>query len=234
MVKHRLAVIPARGGSKRIPKKNIIDFLGRPMIEWTIEAAQKSNCFDHILVSTDDEEIAEISRKAGAQVPFLRNHHLDDFSPISLATTLALKQAESHWNIKFDQVVQLMANCPLRNSNDIKKAIKAFETNKRLFQISCFRFGWMNPWWAAKLNKNGTPDHVFSKEERNKRSQDQETLFCPTGSIWIANGQDLKISNDFYGPQHCFEELNWVSAVDIDNYEDIAFAVAASQFKLDS
>ncbi|MBW3010546.1 cytidylyltransferase domain-containing protein, partial [Acinetobacter baumannii] len=74
----QLAVIPARGGSKRIPRKNIKDFYGKPMIAWSIEAALKSECFDEVWVSTDDQEIADIAVKFGAKVPFLRPAHLSD------------------------------------------------------------------------------------------------------------------------------------------------------------
>jgi N-acylneuraminate cytidylyltransferase len=70
----RLAVIPARGGSKRIPRKNIKDFHGKPMIAWPIMAAIESKCFDHIIVSTDDAEIAEVAKSYGAEVPFIRPH----------------------------------------------------------------------------------------------------------------------------------------------------------------
>jgi pseudaminic acid cytidylyltransferase len=78
----KLAIIPARGGSKRIPRKNIKDFCGKPMIAWSIDAARKSNLFDHIIVSTDDEEIAEIARNCGAETPFMRPGELaDDLTP---------------------------------------------------------------------------------------------------------------------------------------------------------
>ena len=74
----KVAVIPARGGSKRIPGKNIRDFCGKPMIAWSIEAARASGCFDEVIVSTDDEKIAEVARQCGATVPFMRPEHLSD------------------------------------------------------------------------------------------------------------------------------------------------------------
>ena len=77
----RLAIIPARGGSKRIPRKNVKDFCGKPMIAWSIEAAKASGCFDQIIVSTDDDEIARVARAWGATVPFMRPAELaDDFT----------------------------------------------------------------------------------------------------------------------------------------------------------
>jgi N-acylneuraminate cytidylyltransferase len=136
-----IAIILARGGSKRIPKKNIIDFMGRPMITWTIEAAIKSKIFDKIIVSTDSEEIAKVGRDYGLEVPFLREDKNDDISPVSEATIAAVKQAELHYNEKYDIVVQLMANAPMRNENDIKKHFNKFINQKRDFQLSSFKFG---------------------------------------------------------------------------------------------
>jgi len=86
VTRSRVAIIPARGGSKRIEKKNIINFCGKPMIAWTIEAAKKSEMFERVVVSTDDQEIAEVARQCGASVPFLRKQYADDISPVSLAT----------------------------------------------------------------------------------------------------------------------------------------------------
>src|SRR5690606_22090036 len=94
----KIAIIPARGGSKRLPKKNILDFKGKPMIAWTIEAAISSELFDKVIVSTDTEEIKEISIQYGAEVPFLRQNTGDDFSPVSLATIEALNQAEKYFD----------------------------------------------------------------------------------------------------------------------------------------
>ena len=220
-----IAIIPARGGSKRIPKKNIIDFMGKPMIAWTIEAAVKSKIFDKIIVSTDSEEIAKVGRDYGLEVPFLREDKNDDISPVSEATIAAVKQAELHYNEKYDIVVQLMANAPIRNEDDIKKQYNEFIKYNRNFQLSSFKFGWMNPWWAAKINKDGSPDWLYP-DGIVKRSQDLDDLYCPTGAIWIANIRKLKLSNSFYGPDYKFCEINWKSAVDIDDYDDLEFAKA--------
>lgn len=227
---NNIAIIPARGGSKRVPKKNILDFDGKPMIAWTIEAAINSSIFSKVLVSTDCEEIAEISKNFGAEVPFLRRSFSDDITPVSVATCDALKQAEEYWNEEFDCVIQLMANCPLRNSSDIANSMNAFIQNKRDFQISCFKFGWMNPWWAFKFNDSGEHELMFP-DAQFQRSQDLDDLFCPTGSIWIANAKKLKDSKTFYGNNYKFEEINWISAVDIDDYDDLNFAKTLKSFK---
>lgn len=221
----RIAVIPARGGSKRIPKKNIIDFMGKPIMGWTIDAALESQAFERIILSTDDPEFAEIGRKLGLDVPFLRKEKNDDISPVSEATIEAIKQAESHYNEEYNIVVQLMANAPMRTSVDINRHLEEFEKNNRDFQISCFPFGWMNPWWSVKLDKEGTPEWMLPKGF-NERSQDLEKLYCPTGVTWIAKVEELKKAGTFYGPNYKFCEIDWKSAVDIDDYEDLDFAKA--------
>ena len=220
-----IAVIPARGGSKRIPHKNIIEFMGKPMIAWTIEAAQKSNLFDKIIVSTDSSEIADVAIKCGLDVPFLRNDKSDDKSTVTEATIVAIHQAEIYYNENYEIVVQLMANAPIRDEIDIKEHFKQFLESDKSFQISSFKFGWMNPWWAFKLNNNGEYDWML-KDGVGKRSQDLEELYCPTGAIWIAKVEALKKAGTFYGPDFNFCEINWKHAVDIDNFEDLEFAKA--------
>lgn len=222
----KICIIPARGGSKRIPQKNILDFFEKPMIVWTIEAALKSKIFDKVVVSTDDEKIAEISKKFGADVPFFRNDKNDDISPVSEATLTTLKQLKSNLGLEYDYVVQLMANCPLRDGNDIIQSWNHFQNRQLNFQLSSFKFGWMNPWWSARIQEDGKPIAMFP-ESKLKRSQDLPPLYCPTGAIWIAKTIELMKSGTFYGPGYEFCEVNWISAVDIDDYEDLKMAKAA-------
>lgn len=221
-----IAVIPARGGSKRIPNKNIIDFYGKPMIAWTIEAAIKSNLFDEILVSTDDEEIAQIAREYGAEVPFLREEASDDFSPVAIATIAAIKQMERYKKQEYDIVVQLMANCPLRSAITIGKAYKEFLSNSETSLLSSFHYGMFNPWWAHQIDKDNKAKPLFDNDLRTMRSQDQAELFCPTGAIWISNVKNLKQTNTFYYNDYRFYPISWMEAIDIDDYNDLKLAKA--------
>lgn len=225
-----IAIIPARGGSKRIPGKNVIPFRGRPMIGWTIEAALESGVFDKVIVSTDDPKIADIARSEGAEVPFLRDAHADDQSPVSEAIITAIGQAEQYFGKSFLTVAQLMPNCPLRNADDIRSAWERFQGSSHNFQISAFEFGWMNPWWAAKLGDDSQPIWTFP-EARKSRSQDLEKLYCPTGATWIADVSSLIESRTFYGPGHILHPMPWQSAVDIDDYNDLHMAEALSMIK---
>ena len=225
--KKTVAVIPARGGSKRIPNKNIIDFNGKPMIAWTIDAAQKSGLFDKIVVSTDSEEIAAIGREYGADVPFLRDEKADDFSPVSEGTLRTLIQMEKQGEF-FTNVVQLFAVCPLRNAEDIINSYRFFEENTSPFVLSCFEYAWMNPWWAISLNEQHEAKWIFD-EAKQARSQDLPKLYSPTGAIWIAKVEELKKEKTFYGKGHIFWKLDWKRAVDIDNYEDLDLANVLSK-----
>jgi N-acylneuraminate cytidylyltransferase len=220
-----IAIIPARSGSKRIPNKNIAEFVGKPMIAWTIEAALESGIFSDVLVSTDGEEIAELSRNFGASVPFLRNtEYADDFTPVSVATVSSLIQMEQHKLIHYDVVVQLMPNCPRRTADDIIDSYDNFLNSGADFQISVFRFGWMNPWWAMKLDeKTMRPIPIFP-EAWKKRSQDMEKLYCPTGAVWIAEAKGLKEKRTFYGDGYKVFPLDWQNAVDIDDMDDLRMA----------
>ena len=108
-----VAIIPARGGSKRIKNKNIVDFKGEPMIVKTLKVAQQCKLIDKVIVSTESKKILNICKKYGDKTPFLRQNAFDDKSSVQQATLEALKQCESHFS-KFDIVVQLMPNCPIR------------------------------------------------------------------------------------------------------------------------
>ena len=217
-----IAIIPARGGSKRLPGKNIQLFDGLPMIAHTIKAALDSDLFEHVLVSTDSEEIANVSRQYGAKVPFLREKYADDMTPVSEATLAALCQAEEYFEEKFDNVVQLMANCPLKTSENVKAIFDHHLKNDNNFTLSVFKFGWMNPWWALKVDQMGNGEKLFS--DAFIRSQDLPDLYCPTGAIWCAKSEALKKDRSFYGDGHKFFEIPWQNAVDIDNKEDLDFA----------
>jgi len=220
-----IAIIPARGGSKRIPHKNIMDFMGKPLIAWTIEAAKEAAIFDRIIVSTDDRIIAEIAEGYGVEVPFLRNGASDDITPVSIATIESVKQAQECWGEEYNVVMQLMATCPLRNRKEIINSFNHFIQAKVNYQLSCFKFNYMNPWWAFKLKKDYRPEYIF-KKFYGKRSQDLPELYCPTGAIWIAKTKDLIRENSFYGNGHIFYPIDWKAAIDIDNFEDAEFAEA--------
>jgi N-acylneuraminate cytidylyltransferase len=218
-----IAVIPARGGSKRIPHKNIRIIGGKPMIVWTIEAALNSNLFDRVIVSTDDTEIAEVSRAHGASVPFLRDAALDDYAPVSSATIRALEQVEELLGESYDVVVQLMANCPLRTASIIQAAVAEFTESQADFQVCFFEAPLVIPWWAARLDSHRRPQPLFP-EAVQKRSQDLDVLFFPTGAVWVAKSEKLRVAGTFHEPGRRAFVLPWQAAVDIDTEADFELA----------
>lgn len=226
----RIAIVLARGGSKRLPRKNILEFFGKPMVAWTIHAALESHQFDRVLVSTDDDDIAHIARSHGAEVPFLRDAAADDMATSSEATLVALKQAERYWGEQYDTVAQLMANCPLRDSSDITQAMSNFDAGPSASQISCFRFGWMNPWWALKLDNEGRGERLHP-EIGSARSQDLPRLHCPTGALWVAHTGALKEARTFATADCAYQPMSWISAMDIDDEEDLEMARACYLIK---
>ena len=228
LVEHRVAVIPARGGSKRLPNKNIMEFYGKPMIAWTIEAALHSRLFDLVLVSTDCEEIARVSRAFGAAVPFLRTNYADDFSTVSEATISALEQLKNYNGKSYETVVQLMANCPLRSIKTIREQVKAFEADKNRYSLlSGFKYGMFNPWWAHEEKEDGSFQKVLTSTNIKARSQDLPELVCPSGAVWISHYQQLMNTGTFYSADYRFHQISWLEAIDIDDKDDLLLAKAA-------
>ncbi|HEY8256269.1 MAG TPA: acylneuraminate cytidylyltransferase family protein [Gemmatimonadales bacterium] len=219
----RLAVIPARGGSKRIPRKNVRPLDGRPMIAYTVEAALESGLFARVVVSTDSEEIAAAATEAGAEVPFLRAAQLaDDVTPVSEATADALDRLDPDARL-YDAVAQLMPNCPLRTAGDIRESFSAFRAAGSHSQLSVTRFGWQNPWWAMRLGEGRELQPVFETVVTS-RSQDLPELFCPTGAIWWAKAATLRRTRTFHVPGRTGWEIPWQHGVDIDTEDDWAMA----------
>lgn len=218
-----IAIIPARGGSKRIPGKNLRSLGGKPIIAYTIAAARESGLFARVVVSTDSPEIAEVARQYGAEVPFFRDQNLaDDFTPVSLVTADALLRLDPAGD-RFDSVAQLMPNCPLRTARDVSDSYRQFEKTGAESQISVVRYGWQNPWWAMRLNDRRELHPVFP-EQMAMRSQDLPELFCPTGAIWWARTTTLRRTKTFHLQNRTGWEIPWRRGIDIDTFEDWAMA----------
>lgn len=219
MPRTHIAIIPARGGSKRIPGKNIRALAGKPIIAYTIAAARESGCFGRVVVSTDSGEIAEVARQYGAEVPFLRDESLaDDFTPVSSVTADALHRLDPAGDI-FDLVAQLMPNCPLRTANDVSESYRQFRRTGAVSQISIVRYGWQNPWWAMGKGEQQELKPLFEKQ-MNMRSQDLPELFCPTGAIWWTHSETLRMTRTFHMDKRTGWEIPWQRGIDIDTFED--------------
>lgn len=218
-----LAVIPARGGSKRVPDKNIRTLGGRPLIAHTIAAALESGLFARVVVTTDSPAIADVAQACGAEVPFMRSAELaDDHTPVSAATVDALQRLDPA-SATYAAVCQLMPNCPLRLASDIIGSRDQFVRTGAGSQLSVVRYGWLNPWWAMQRDDNFVIEPVF-EQQLKQRSQDLPELFCPTGAVWWATADYLRRHGGFHGPGRTGWELAWQRGVDIDTIEDFDLA----------
>lgn len=218
-----LAVVPARGGSKRLPRKNVLPFAGRPLLAHTLEAALGSGVFERVVVSTDDDEIAAVAVAYGAEAQMRDPALADDHTPsseVTLAVLAALGGAA-----RYPLVAQLLPNCPLRDADDVRASSRAFASSSAGFQLSVASYSWQNPWWAVRLGQTGGIEPLFA-EALKSRSQDLPELYCPTGAIWWARSSALEAARTFYGPGVRGEPLDWEHALDIDDQSDLDLAEA--------
>lgn len=178
----KLAVIPARGGSKRIPRKNIKTFCGKPMIAWSIEAAQKSACFDRIIVSTDDMEIADLARDCGAEVPFMRPADLsDDHTGTIPVIAHAIKQMQEGEEAP-TAVCCIYATAPFVRAEDLRHGFEVLERNACDYAFSVTSYA--SPIQRAiRINKAGRAE-MFYPEQFNARSQDLAEAYHDAGQFY--------------------------------------------------
>jgi len=213
-----LALIPARGGSKRIPRKNIRPFRGRPMIAWSIEAARAAGCFDRILVSTDDEEIAAVARSHGAEAPFLRPAHLADDQATTQAVVLHAVQWCEQQGLTPQAVCCLYATAPFVQPADLVAAGQLLEqapTGSFVFTATSFPFPIQR---AIRIDAAGRSAMVHP-EHFNTRSQDLEEAFHDAGQFYWARPEAWVTSLNLFDDGRPLILPRW-RVQDIDTDED--------------
>lgn len=214
----KVAIIPARGGSKRIPRKNIKDFFGKPMIAWSIEAALKSKCFDRVIVSTDDQEIAEIAKQYGAEVPFMRSAELSDDNA---GTTPVIKQA-IQWLTDHSQAPHLVcciyATAPFVRANDIQRGLEQLEQTdvSYAFTVTSYAFPIQR---AIKITENNSIE-MFSPEHFQTRSQDLEEAYHDAGQFYWGKVDAWMSEKVIFGSESTPVILPRHRVQDIDTPED--------------
>lgn len=214
----RLAIIPARGGSKRIPRKNIKLFCGKPMIAWSIEAALKSACFDKIIVSTDDCEIAKVARQWGAIVPFMRPVELsDDYTGtipvISHAIEWFLAEGE-----KIEEVCCLYATAPFVRPEDIRRGLDALNEKNcdYAFSVTSYAFPIQR---AIRINAEDRVE-MFNPEHFNTRSQDLDEAWHDAGQFYWGKADAWLSDRMIFTPHSAPVRLERHHVQDIDTPED--------------
>jgi len=216
-----VGVIPARGGSKRIPGKNWKELLGKPLLGYTIEAALESGVFDRVIVSTDSEDVARIARNYAEDMVLMRDPALaNDVAPSSVVALNVVEQLDPEGS-EIAHVAQLLPTCPLRDAADIRGSFEFFRRQNAVAQISVVRFGWLNAWWAMERDSDNRIHPLFP-EAMVKNSQDLPPAFSPCGAIWWARTDALRQYQTFYAPEPLCSgwEIDWKHGIDIDNVED--------------
>lgn len=221
---HVLAVIPARGGSKRLPRKNLLPLSGKPMIAWTIEAALQAECIDRVVVSTDDDEIAEVATSYGAEVPFLRPAELATDSATTEAVVAHAVDGCDASNDLFSHVCLLQPTSPLRNSSDIDASWAQLTAKKGRAVISV-TVAEHSPLWCNTIPDDLSMLGFLSSENLALRSQELPTYYRLNGAIYLFEKcfsnrmRDLYSSNGVYA----FIMENEAS-IDVDNLLDFKLA----------
>lgn len=219
-----LAIIPARSGSKGLKDKNIKDLLGKPLIAYTIEAAHKADVFDRIVVSTDSEKYAQISRQYGADVPFLRSvENSTDKAGSWDVVKEVLENLKKDFNEKYDIVVLLQPTSPLRTSENIKEAVELF-LNKSADSVIAVAQTEHPMFWCNTIDKDYSMKD-FIKKEFNKSRQELPTSYCINGSIYIVKTELLNNLNslNLYGEKSYGYIMERVNSVDIDSELDFLY-----------
>lgn len=212
---NNIAIITARGGSKRIPRKNIKEFLGKPIIAYSIETALKTSLFSEVMVSTDDEEIAEIAQKYGANVPFMRSaKNSDDYA----TTRDVLCEVISRYKTigkNFEYVCCVYPTAPLIQPQSVIKAFNILKESDADMIIPIVRFSYPVQ-RAYKLSNNNEINFLYPKHERT-RSQDLEPIFHDSGSFYW-------YTKDFFTSHTNIKRLGYelsdLEVQDIDNLAD--------------
>lgn len=223
--KNILGLIPARGGSKGLPRKNIKPLLGKPLIAWTIEQALTSKYIDMVVVSTDDKEIAEISKKYGAAVPFIRPKELaeDNAKGIDVVLHAIDWLKENDKRKQYDLVMLLQPTSPLRTTEGIDKAIEFLFLKEAKAIVSVCEVD-HHPLWANTLPEDGCMKDFIRREVTNKNRQELPVFYRLNGTIYLAYCDYIKQCKSFMGKETFAYIMPTERSIDIDSKTDLKLA----------
>lgn len=221
-----LALIPARGGSKGIPGKNVADLCGKPLIAWTIEAALESRSVDRVVVSTDDREIAEISQHFGAEVPFSRPPELaKDDTPGMEPIFHAIQALSFRGNI-----LVLQPTSPLRMAKHIDEMVDESSRAGATSAISVRKVKDVGEWQIERQSSGFLVDNGDSSPPL--RRQETRPLFVPNGAIYLGDTETLLESGKFGGGGCYLYVMRALDSIDIDEADDMVLAEMAMRYRL--
>jgi CMP-N,N'-diacetyllegionaminic acid synthase len=219
-----LAVIPARGGSKAIPRKNLAALAGKPLIVWTIEAARASQCLSRVVVSTDDPEIADVAAASGAGVPFIRPAELaQDETPAIEPILHAVDWLNKHEGYRPDFVMILQPTSPLRQAEDIDAAVRLAHEQKADAVVSVSP-AHKHPFWMKRVTEDGRLENFFEQPKEYVRRQDLPPAYELNGAIYLVQRELLIKSKTFYTDRTFAYVMPHERAVDVDDSWDLYLA----------
>jgi len=215
-----LAIIPARGGSKGLPRKNVLPFAGKPLIFWTIEAAHSSQYIDHIILSSDDEEIINVAKLNNVDVPFVRPDNLASDTASGADVVLhALQNCPG-----FDILVLLQPTSPLRRADDIDGAIEKMIELKAQCCLSLSESG-KSPYWAYEIDDN---QHLLSVmpelDSKADNRQDLPETYYLNGAVYVAYSKWFQLNRDFKTKETIGYVMPRERSIDIDDKLDFIVA----------
>lgn len=219
----KVAVIPARGGSKRIPRKNIRNFCGKPMLAWSIDAALKSGCVDRVVVSTDDPEIASVAQEHGADIPFMRPANLaDDYAGTTVVVQHAVQWLISQ-GVDVSEACCLYATAPFVTAEDLRRGFDLLVQSgaSYAFSVTTYSFPIQR---ALKLTEAGRIA-MFHPEHADTRSQDLEEAYHDAGQFYWGTRQAWLDAAAIYADHSVPVMLPRYRVQDIDTQEDWERAV---------
>ncbi len=232
--KHVVALIPARGGSKGLPRKNLLPLGGKPLIAWTIEAANKAPEIDHVVVSTDSEEIADIARKYGADVPFLRPAALATDRANSIDVVLhTLDQLEAQGE-SIGYIILLQPTSPLRTQDDIRRGFAVFDQGDFVQAVVSVTTPAHHPLWTNTLPENGWMGEFIRPEIFDKNRQELPLYYKLNGAIYIATAHYFRQEKTFIGDGTYALVMDKERSVDIDSKMDFMIAEQLLRSDFDS
>lgn len=214
-----LAIIPARGGSKRLPRKNVLNLSGKPLIGWSIEAGLQSKYTDKVIVTSDDDEILEIAHNFGSKTIKRPNVLASDTATSFDAIKHTIENVD-----KYDYIILLQPTSPLRNSRHIDEAIELLISKNAEAIVSVTEMD-HNPLWSNPLPEDNSLKGFLRDEILNQRSQDLETYYRLNGAIYICKTEKLLNEGSFFIKDNIYAYImDRESSVDIDNLLDFRFA----------
>jgi len=218
-----LAIIPARAGSKSIPRKNLLPVAGRPLIAWSISQAKACSKIDRIVVSTDGDDIAAVAREYGAEVPFMRPAEIsDDTAATESALLHTVRTLEETEGYRPDSIILLQPTNPVRRHGSLAAAIDLFEARRADSLVSVKEihpFLWRNA-------DNPVADYDYYNRPRRQDLAPEQRLYEENGSIYITAVTHLRNTGNRLGGQIAMHIMSSNESIDIDTLEDAAVAVA--------